>query len=246
MRKYNACVWWVLAAALLASADVTDTQTQHVTMPAGKALGIEVTVGNVRIEGWDNDQAEIVVERRVPATAQFARIPLSVEDTPSRVIVRAVQIDKGTDRALRADVTVKLPRAALIDRVQILEGRLSIGNFSGSITADVRRGPIEGKDVSGSIRLSAEIGSVTLAGARLSEGGLLRVRTFNGDVRVSLADRPTNARILALAMNGTLKSDIPLSRRETWGPRWGEATLGNGDSVISLDVVRGTIEIKSP
>jgi hypothetical protein len=74
----------------------------------------------------------------------------------------------------------------------------------------------------------------------------LRLRAFNGDVRLSLAARPTDARIMALALNGSVHSDIPLNRRETWGPRWAEATLGKGEPVISIDVVTGLIEIKSP
>ena len=65
------------------------------------------------------------------------------------------------------------------------------------------------------------------------------MRAFNGDVRLTLAERPADARILALALNGTIKSDIPLTLRETWGPRWGETTLGKGEPVISLDVVTG-------
>jgi hypothetical protein len=41
--------------------------------------------------------------------------------------------------------------------------------------------------VSGTLRLEAGIGSVTITDARLSENGLLRLRSFNGDVRLSLA-----------------------------------------------------------
>ena len=63
---------------------------------------------------------------------------------------------------------------------------------------------------------------------------------------LSLAERPPDARIMALALNGTIKSDIPLTLRETWGPRWGETTIGKGEPVISLDVVTGTVEIRSP
>jgi hypothetical protein len=80
----------------------------------------------------------------------------------------------------------------------------------------------------------------------LSANGLLRLRAFNGDVRLSLASRPTDARIMALALNGHIKSEIPLKMRDSWGPRWGEATLGKGEPVISLDVVTGVIDIKSP
>ena len=250
-------MWIVLAAALVVSADlpavargakvdVTDRQTQTVLLPPSKPLSIEVTIGTVRIDGWDQPLAEIIVERRVPTTAQFARVPLSIEDTPSGVVVRALQTDNGTDPAFRTDVTVRLPRTARIDRVQVMEGRITIEGFRGQITADIRRGPIDGKDVAGTIRLETGIGSVTLTNARLSPNGLLRLRTFNGDVRLSLAERPTDARILALALNGQIKSSIPLTMRDTWGPRWGETTLGKGEPVISLDVVTGSIAITSP
>ena len=241
-------MWIVLAALafLNLAADATDRQTQTVPLPAGKTLSIEITVGTVRIEGWNRTDAEIVVERHAPSAAQFTRLPLAIEDTPARVSVRALQTDTTTDPAFRADVTVRVPRAAAIDHVQVLEGRIAIENFSGRVAADIRRGPIEGKDVSGTLRLEAGIGPVTLTGARLTANGLLRLRSFNGDVRLSLAERPIDARILALAVNGHIKSDIPLTQRNTWGPRWGEATLGKGEPVISIDVVTGMIEIKSP
>jgi hypothetical protein len=239
-------VWIVLAAALLAAADVTDRQTQTMPLPPGKALSIAVTIGNVRIDGWDRSDVEVVVERRAPNQAQLARVPLTIEDLPARVNIRALQTDNTTDPALRADVTVRVPRAAVIDRVQVLEGRIAIEGFSGMLTADIRRGPIDGKGVSGTLRLESGIGSVTITDALLSANGLLRLRAFNGDVRLSLAARPPDARIMALALNGHVKSDIPLTRRDTWGPRWGETTIGKGEPVISLDVVTGLIEIKSP
>lgn len=239
-------MWIVLAAALVVTADVTDRQTRTIPLPPGKTLSIEVTIGTVKIDGWDRPDVEIVVERRAPALAQFTRLPLAIEDSPARVSIRALQTDNTTDPALRADVTVRVPRTAVIERVQVLEGRIAVEGFSGTLTADIRRGPIDGKAVSGTLRLESGIGSVTITDARLSANGLLRLRAFNGDVRLSLAERPADARIMALALNGHVKSEIPLTRRDTWGPRWAEVTLGKGEPVISLDVVTGTVEIKSP
>ena len=239
-------MWILLAAALAVSAEVTDRQARTIALPAGKTLSIEVTIGSVRIEGSERADAEIIIERRAANAAQLARIPVAIDDTPTRVLVRALQTENTTDPSIKADVTVRLPRSAAIDQVQVLEGRISIAGFSGRINADIRRGPIDGKELSGTLRLEAGIGSVTLTGARLSANGLLRLRAFNGDVRLSLAERPADARILALALNGAIKSDIPLATRDTWGPRWGEATLGKGEPVISIDVVTGMIEIKSP
>ena len=98
-----------------------------------------------------------------------------------------------------------------------MEGRIAISRFAGTLTADIRRGPIDGRDVSGALRLESGIGSVILTGARLSAGGLLRLRAFNGDVRLTLAERPADARIMALALNGTIESEIPLTMKEAGG-----------------------------
>ena len=250
-------MWIELARALVMSADasagarrteadVNDRQVQTVALPPDKPLTVDVTIGSVRLEGSDRLDAEIIVERRAPNAAQLARVPLTIDDTPAAVVVRAIQAEGGTDPALRADVTVRLPRAARVDRVQVFEGRITIARFIGTLTADIRRGPIDATDVAGTLRLEAGIGAVTLANARLSANGLLRLRTFNGDVRLSLAERPVDARILALALNGQVKSTIPLTMKDSWGPRWGETTLGKGEPVISLDVVTGSIEIKAP
>ena len=236
----------VLVTAWLALAEVTDRQTRVIALPDGRPLVIEITIGNVRIEGWDKSDVEITVERRVPAAPQFERLPLSIAEVPPGVVVRALQTNHTTDPAFRSDVTVRVPRSAIIERLVVLEGRISIEGFNGTINGTIRRGPIDARDISGTMRLETEIGSITVANATLSPNGLMRLRTFNGDVKLMLAQRPPDARILALALNGSIKSDIPLFLKESWGPRWGEATLGKGEPLISVDVVTGTVEIKSP
>ena len=51
---------------------------------------------------------------------------------------------------------------------------------------------------------------------------------------------------MALALNGTITSQLPLTLKAGWGPRWGEATIGRGEPVVSLDVVTGDIRIEMP
>ena len=237
---------WIVLATLLVTAAGAERQSRVVAMPVGKTIVVDVTIGTVLIEGSDREDAEIVIERQLRSGADPARLPVTIDDTPSRLTITAVQSDGGTDPALKSDVTMKIPRAAVVERVRVLEGRIVIAGFSGTIDADIRRGPIEGRQVSGTLRLEAGIGSVTLSNATLMPGGLLRLRAFNGDVRLSLNERPRDARIMALALNGTIASEIPLTMRDSWGPRWGETTLGKGEPVVSIDVVTGRVDIKSP
>lgn len=242
-----------LAAALLvllcfptpASAAI-DRQSRIVPLPAGRTLSLEITIGDVQIEGSARADAAIEIVRRAPADEGLARIPIDLTETDADVRIRVVQADGHTDPAYRSDVTLQVPREARLASVRIMEGRLAIKGLQGSITADIRRGSIGAADLSGAVRLESGIGSVIVDRATLTPGGLLRLRAFNGDVKLTLAERPQDARIMALALNGTIASDIPLTKKESWGPRWGEATLGKGEPVISIDVITGKIEIRSP
>jgi hypothetical protein len=226
------------------AAAATDRQSRVLALPAGHSLSIDITVGEVRIEGADRADALVEVVRQAPAEADLARIPIVFDDSTPAISVRATQTDGTTEAALRTDITVKLPRDARVDSVRVMEGKVVIVGFAGTIGADVRRGPIEATDIAGTVRLETGIGHVVLRNAMLTPGGLLRLRTFNGDVRLSLRERPVNARVLALALNGTIGSAIPLTMKDKWGPRFGETTLGTGEPVISIDVITGHIEIE--
>jgi hypothetical protein len=223
----------------------TDRQTRTFPWSAERVLVIELTVGDVRILGADRADVELAIQRTAPTAEALDQVPLVVEDTPERVTIRAVQASGNTDPAVRADVVLRVPLTATLERVRVLEGKLVIDKFQGALTADVRRGPIDGTDVSGALRLETSVGSITLKQARLSANGLLRLRAFDGDVRLHLLGTPADARVMALALNGTIQSDIPMTTRDTWGPRWSEATLGKGAPVISIDVVTGKVEIRT-
>ena len=234
----------VLLAASTAGAAVSDRQVRTLGFDPSRALAVDLTIGEVRIIGSDRADVSLEVTRQAPTAEALATMPLVVDEAaPARIRVAIVQPDGGTDPALRATVVLRVPHAARLDAVKVLEGKIVVEDFDGALTADVRRGPIEATAVGGTLRLETGIGSVIVKRARLSADGLLRLRAFNGDVRLHLAQAPTDARVLALALNGTISSALPLTMKDTWGPRFGEATIGKGSPVISIDVVTGRVEI---
>ena len=222
---------------------VTDRQSYTVPLSGDRTLSVEVTVGHLRVIGEPRTDAAIEVVRSVPDKGALSRVPVVLDDAGGDVRLVAVQAAAGTDPALKTDVTLRVPRAARLSSLRLVEGRIHLSGITGAVTADVRRGRIDAENVAGAIRLETGIGDIVAKDVRLTPEGLVRLRAFNGDVRLRLAERPTDARIMALVLDGAIQSDIPLTRRDTWGPRWAEAVLGKGEPVVSLDVVTGSIEI---
>ncbi len=236
----------VAAALAIGLVPATDTQSRTVALPADRALTLETTVGNVRIVGESRQDARIEIVRKAPSREQLVRIPVTIDEASAEVRIIAAQLEGATDPELTTDVTLWVPQQARLSSIRLVEGRLTMTGVRGAVTADVRRGSIETADSEGTLRLETGIGDIVANRVRLAPGGLLRLRAFNGDVRLTLAERPVDARVMALALNGTITSDIPLTMKNTWGPRWGEATLGKGEPVISIDVITGAIQIKAP
>ncbi|MGQ0732542.1 MAG: hypothetical protein ACT4QD_02675 [Acidobacteriota bacterium] len=245
MRRHHAVLVLGLLHAGVAAAQ-TDRLVRVVPLPPGRAITLEVTIGHLRVEGEERSDAEIVIQRITPSAEGLARLPVEVEEGEADVRIRVLQTEAATDPAYRSDVSLRVPRDSVVRSVRLLEGHLRISGLRGTIGADVRRGTIEASNLEGVVRLETGIGDVTARAMRLSSGGVLRLRAFNGDVSLHLAEQPAHARILALALNGTIESSIPLAMRETWGPRWGQATLGRGEPVISLDVITGRILLTAP
>jgi hypothetical protein len=230
--------------ATVAAAATTDRRTHVIALPPDRSLGVELTIGHLRVQGEARADAIIDITRTAPTANGLARIPVTIDETAALVRLTGTQLEGGTDPALKTDVMMRVPQGATVS-ARVIEGRITLSGLTGTVTADLRRGPIEATRAQGVLRLETGIGDVTASEMRLSPGGLIRLRAFNGDVRLNLAERPLDARVMALALNGTIRSDIPLTMKEARGPRWGEAMLGRGEPVISLDVVTGTIEINA-
>jgi hypothetical protein len=205
---------------------------------------VQVMTGTLTLAGWDRPDIEIEIVRRAPSAARIDEIAADIEEDGPGVRVSAMQRAGQRDPRLTADVTIKAPRATRFEEAQIVSGRVTLSHFTGIVNAKSESGDLIASDLSGTIRLETMLGRLSLSGARLTPGGLIRLRGFQGDVSLTLDSTPPDARILATTFNGRITSDIPLNAKDQFGVRFAETTLGRGEPVISIDVVTGNIEIR--
>jgi len=231
------------ALAAPARADVTDRVTRTVALSQGKPVRIDATIADLTILGSNRPDMTIEIIRHAPTQTELNRFTPVIDDTGDGVRITVVQDADGREPRLKSDIVVHAPAGAVLQSVRVFEGRVRISGMTGACDVDLRRGAIEAAGLSGRIRLETGIGSLDVRDSLLTPGGMMRLRVFNGPLRVRFARAPDNARILAVTFNGTLTSDIPLTMKDRFGPRFGETTLGSGDPVLSADVVKGDIAI---
>ncbi len=235
----------VLASAPGARAEVSDRQSRTVPLGPDARVTLDATIAEVHLIGWDRPEAAIEIVRRVPAPDRFSHLPVSIDDdTPGALAIRVVQADDQRDPALAARITLRLPRTVRIERLAVFEGAIVVEHLAGEVRADLARGPITGTDLAGRIRLETTIGAIDVKEVDLRADGFVKLRTFNGGVGLELARVPRDARIMALALDGVIRSDVPLRREERWGPRFAETSLGRGEPVLSIETTTGDIAIR--
>ncbi len=224
----------------------TSRLTRTLVLPPEGTIAIRATVGEVTVEAWERPETRIEIVRTVPTVADLDRLPASITQEGARAEIVAVQANEGLDAALQSAITVHTSPRVGLDGLELFEGRIALKGLTRFIRAAIKRGPLDATNVAGTVRLETSIGDLTVRDARVTPDGLLRLRAFNGNVRLQLAATPTDARILAVSFNGAIRSTLPLTRRTGFGPRFGEATFGRGEPVISIDVVNGDITIEAP
>jgi hypothetical protein len=232
---------WVAPPA--ARAETTDRVSKTLAAGSGKPIRIDATIADLVIVGSARPDIAVEILRRAPSAADLEKFPAVIDDTGDAIRVGSVQAADGRDPGLKAEISVRMP-AALAATIRVFEGRVRVSGLRAACDAAIQRGAIEAAALAGRVRLESSLGSVDIRDSELTPGGMMRLRVFNGPLRVHLPRAPTSVRILAVTFNGTVKSDIPLTTKDTYGPRFGETTIGAGDPVMSLDVVKGDIEIK--
>lgn len=212
---------------------------------AARPFAIAIGAGRVRVTGAATQRdVRVTIVRSAASVAALAAAPPRIDDAPSGVTIDLVPAADAPE-PWRTDVSIEAPPGLRLDAVRIADGTLELRGLTGAVRAVVDRGAITADEIGGVMRLETTIGPVTVTRANLDPGGMLRLRTFNGDVRLAFTSPLEDARVMALALNGTITSSLPLTTRTGWGPRWGETSIGRADRVVSLDVVTGAIRLEA-
>jgi len=205
----------VLAAGLLGltACDVMDignferfSRDFHYSYPlhAGGKLAVETFNGSVEISGWDQDTIDISGTKYGPTQEAADDLKVNIENSPDSVAIRVVRpIERRNNQGAR--FVIKIPRAALMDRITTSNGAIRTSDGSGPARLRTSNGQIQVTGLHGSLDAQTSNGAVEL----LDVEGDVVAHTSNGRIR---AER-LNGTLEATTNNGSVHADITRADR---------------------------------
>lgn len=233
------------------------TVDQSFALSPGGSVSLENINGDVTIEVWDRDEVRVhavktasspelldLLKVEIDATSDAVRIET---DYPSSRDLR----DEGHDhdarerRHMKVEYTLTVPRFAVIDDVDLVNGNLLVVGVQGGAEAETVNGNIVIRESEGAMALATVNGGIELYLDRLAASEQAELETVNGSIDLYLGSS-IGADIRAESVNGTLSNDLGMavSKGKYVGSSF-KGSVGGGGARVDLETVNGSIKVHS-
>jgi len=236
----------VLALLLTLPAQAEVTQEFHKTVPlnADGRVSLNNINGDVEITGWSRNEVQIdaVKSARDQQRLDEAQIEINGSGNSVEIETHYPSHRWANNDPASVHYTLHVPQNARIDKIDLVNGALTVQKLSGEIKANLVNGKLRASDLAGSADLATVNGTVEANYTSLNNVRDIKLESVNGSVDLLLPQSP-NAEVEASTVNGGISTDFPLTIKGHWIGKNMSGTLGNGGVHIELSNVNGHIHV---
>ncbi|HLL75541.1 MAG TPA: DUF4097 family beta strand repeat-containing protein [Pyrinomonadaceae bacterium] len=226
-------------------AEVTSDKTVITeTFPLGEEgrLSIVNVAGNITVEGWDGEEAEVRITKRGGTAADRAAAQIIRSESDDRITLRTAE---GAHRLHEVRYEIKVPREVRQLEITARDSNVKIANVTGGLAVRVDRGDIELANVGGAASTHTMKGhtKVVLADAEPDDAQVFS--GVNGDIELRLPPG-INVQVKAQTIDGDIEADksLKLDMQKRAAGWHAAGTVGRGGEPILVKTVSGNIKIK--
>lgn len=250
LSRKPSLIWAISIGALMvatlaasAAAEVTEEFHRTVSLSANGRVSLENVNGGVTITGWDRNEVQIDAVKKAKDQQRLDEAKIEVESTSDSVHIRTKYPESHINNN-PATVTYELrvPRNARLDGINLVNGSLTISQFSGDLKANLVNGSSTIHDLTGRTDLSSVNGSVKAYYTSLANVKEIHLKSVNGSVNLGLPSSP-NADVSVSTVNGGISTDFPLTVQGKFVGHHIDGKLGNGGTRIEISNVNGSVHI---
>ena len=233
------------------SRDETEVFEQSYTLNANGRVSVSNVNGSIVVEAWDRKDVKLTATKVADSRETLQDVEIRVDARPEHFSVEADYDESrwrnrtDTDRHRRLEVQFKLsvPRTAMLNEVETVNGSVTVSNFVNSTKISAVNGNVNASNLRGTAELSTVNGEVMADFDRLEPGTKIDLSTVNGRVNLTIPS-DANATLRADSLNGNISNEfgLPVRKGEYVG-RDLHGRIGSGDVQIKLNSVNGGLAI---
>ena len=218
--------------------------TKSFPVEAGSLFTVSNVAGDIRVEGWDGEEAEVKITKRGGTPDEREAVEIMHRHSPGRM---QLTTGKGGSHGVReVRYEIKLPKGLRQVDIVSNDSNVSVSDLDANVGVIVMRGEISLDGVAGTISTRTTKGNTKVALASADPAEPMILNGVNGNVEIKL--RPgTNAEVKAETIDGRVEAGdgIKLNVERRLSGEHAVGRLGKGGQPIVAKTVSGNIKIRS-
>jgi DUF4097 and DUF4098 domain-containing protein YvlB len=205
--------------------------------------------GDVHISTWDRSEVKVDAVKYADSKERLDEARIEVGASKENVSIRTKYRDHDNtfnwgshNNPPSVEYTLTVPRAARLDEIKLINGKLDITGAAGEVHASCINGKLEAHNLSGRAELSTINGHLDARFDQLS-GSSVELNSVNGSVELTIPS-DSKAQIEASTVSGGIDNDFGLHvNHHNFVGHDLHGELGSGGPHIKLENVNGHISI---
>lgn len=225
-------------------AEVSDDATvitKTFALKSGAAFSLQQVKGDVTIEGWDQDGAQVTITKHGGDEDDRAGVRIMQSATDKGLTLRTPE---EMDDIKEIKYEIKLPRSLRQIEINAMDSDVKLSNLAGGVTVKTMKGDYSVKGLTGAVDLHTMKGDISVDLKGVSPTQAQSYNAVKGDI--TLAVEGANADVQAETVAGGASADEGLGvavEKEFAGSR-ASGTVGRGGKTVTAKTVSGSVKIK--
>ncbi|HLM00527.1 MAG TPA: hypothetical protein VK400_05695 [Pyrinomonadaceae bacterium] len=242
-------------APVVVSLNETERFEQTYPLNANGRVSVSNINGSITVEAWDKNEVRLEAVKTADTKETLAEVQVRIDARPDSF---KVETDYGSWRnngaggawknknhgRLEVQYRLQVPRGAVLDEVETVNGSVTISNMTNSTKASAVNGNVKATNLRGTARISTVNGTTEADFDSVSNTGRISLETVNGKVILTVPS-DINATVRADSLNGQIINDfgLPVRKGEYVG-RDLYGRIGTGELQIRLESVNGDLIVR--
>lgn len=232
--------------------DETERFEQTYPLSANGKVSISNVNGSITIDTWERNEVRLEAVKTADDKERLSEVEIKIDARRDAIVIETNYDSWKRNNGggwknygkLTVDYRLTVPRNAVLDEVETVNGSVNITNSNNVTKASTVNGQVIATNLRGTADLSTVNGTIEANFDQLQSSSRINLNTVNGQVNLVIPS-DANATVKADTLNGQITNDfgLPVRKGEYVG-RDLYGRIGSGEVQIKLNSVNGGLHIK--